>query len=175
MGAKERGKPLPDALTAFPFNMSSYGCFATDLKFSERSKVRLGGEDKNKRYITDGRNNETIKRNGGLKGYIFISNAHAPGNFIPKFTRLAKKFRSLKISYIEVPHLMAIYNHYKDYEDIILSNSSVKEIFLKLMDTLLFVKKPKKHAVIVDIDELNTLIKEAVEKYGEVTTPRVTS
>lgn len=173
LGARSRGKALPDGISAFPLHQIKLGCFILDTKFSESGRVALGTKKKNKKYILDGRKNSTIKKNGGVKGFIFISNAPAPTTFKTTFDKLTKEVKGVKISYLSAQHLLMIYEHFKEYEEQINNNSQIKGIFLEKMKLLLFVKPPKTYANIVSDTYVEKLLEEANTEYTPLITPHV--
>lgn len=173
LGANKRGSAFPDGITALPLANTKYGCFVWDTKFCETTKVALGKDSKNARYIKDGKKNRTIKDNGGLKGFTFISNIQPPKNFIPKYRKLAKSSGRIKISFIQSDHLTTIFNHFKDNESAINNNSKVKQVFYDSIKKLLFSSAGKKSSFVLDSAELNNILDKNVKEYKNLSTRRL--
>lgn len=167
LGANKRGKEFPDGITALPLTTLKNGCFVWDTKFSETGRIVFGSESKNRKYIEDGKKNKTIISNGGLKGFMFISNANPPVHFSSKFGRLVIK-RKIKISIIKTTEIAKIYNHFKDYETDINNNSRVKEVFIESMKKLLFKTTKATKAFVLKEQVINNLTSKNLEKYQEL-------
>lgn len=173
LGANKRGSAFPDGITAFPLANMKYGCFVWDSKFYLSAKAALGKEEKNSRYIKDGKKNLTIKDNGGLRGFVFISNTQAPANFIPKYKKLSKNSGRVKISFLESKHLSIIFNHFKDNEQLINVNSKIKQVFFESIKKLLFSTAGKKRSSVPDSTQLDSILNENVRNYSLLRTKRV--
>ena len=173
LGANKRGRAFPDGITAMPLTNTKYGCFVWDTKFCETTKIALGKDSKNAAYIKDGKKNQTIKDNGGLKGFIFISNVQPPKNFVSKYKKLARSSGRIKISFIRSEHIKSIFNHFKDNESAINSNAKIKQVFFDSMKKLLFSTAGKKKSYILDIAELNRQLSDNVREYNLLSTKRV--
>ncbi len=167
LGARTRGKALPDGLTAFPISYEKNGCFIWDSKYSEGRTPSLGKDAKNKRYIHDAGINPTVKENGGIKGFAFISNKHAPAQFVKKYKKLVQKKR-VKITYIEAGHLLALFKHYKKYERSINGNYQIKDAFVNSMKQLLFNTAGNNKAFVLDAQALANLLKLATQEYKKI-------
>lgn len=151
LGAKYRGASLPDGLTAFPMLGTNHGCFIWDGKFSEGANLVMGGFLKNKKYIEDARKNQSLKDNGGLKGFLFISNNLFPPSFVNKYKPLTKG-KKIKISFIRAIQFQKIAQHYMKYEKIILNNSNARLQFIESMSDLFFnTAKGRKCEIISDV------------------------
>lgn len=173
LGANKRGRAFPDGITAMPLTNTKCGCFVWDTKFCETAKVALGKDTKNALYIKDGKKNQTIKDNGGLKGFIFISNVQAPKNFVYKYRKLAKNSGRIKISFVRSEHIKSIFDHFKDHETSINSNSKIKQVFFDSIKKLLFSTAGKKNSYVVDTTELNRMLSNNVREYNLLSTKRV--
>lgn len=173
LGANKRGSAFPDGITAMPLTNTKYGCFVWDTKFCETARVALGKDIKNTRYIKDGKKNQTVKDNGGLKGFIFISNVQAPKNFVSKYRKLAKNSGRIKISFVRAEHIKTIFNHFKDYEAPINSNSKVKIVFFDSIKKLLFSTAGKRNSFVLDQIELDSLLNDNANRYTQVSTHKL--
>lgn len=172
LGANKRGSAFPDGITAFPLTQNKNGCFIWDTKFCETARIVFGSLNKNAKYIKDGKKNPTIISNGGLKGFVFISNTNAPTNFTSKFNKIAKG-KILKIAFLTSRQIAEIYKHFKDNEQDINQNNKVKEIFLDAMKSLLFKAKRKRKAFVLTDLEVTNLFGNNEQKYVGVKTPQV--
>ena len=167
LGARRRGEALPDGITAFPITGSSEGCFVWDSKFFESPRVTLGEKEKNEKYIKCAKTDRSIIDNGGLKGFVFVSNRNAPGNFLKEFQKLTKK-RRIKISFIQANHLASIFNHYKKYENRINNNLMIKKIFIESMDEIFFKTKKGKKSFILQDSNLDAILLSDEVKYKAI-------
>lgn len=150
LGAKHRGSSLPDGFTAFPMLTTTKGCFIWDGKFSEGKALVMGKFSKNKTYIDDAKANQSIKKNGGLKGFVFISNNIFPASFTKKYLPLTKN-RNIKISFIRAIQFKKITEHYQNHEKLILNNSKARLQFSNSMVNLFFTTtKGRKCEIISD-------------------------
>lgn len=172
LGANKRGSAFPDGITAFPLTQGKNGCFIWDTKFCETGRIVFGSLDKNAKYVKDGKKNSTIVDNGGLKGFMFISNTSAPNNFSSKFNKIAKG-KVLKISFLTSKQIAEIYKHFKDNEQDISQNSRIKELFLNSMKALLFTTKKKKKAFVLSDLEINNKLLNNEQGYLNMKTPQV--
>jgi len=152
LGAKHRGSSVPDGFTAFPMLQTSKGCFIWDGKFSEGRALVMGNYNKNKTYIDAAKKNQTIKDNGGLRGFLFISNNTFPVKFSKKYLPLTKK-RRLKISFLRSPQLKMITEHYQVNEKLIMRNSKARDQFTNSLEYLFFsTSGGRKCEIIPDAD-----------------------
>lgn len=144
LGANSRGKKLPDGFTAFPLHNKKQGCFVWDAKFGEGKTLQMGKFVKNKVYIDEAKKNKSIRANGGLKAFIFISNKQFPMSFLKKYEALTKGSR-IKINFLRSSQLESITRHFRRFEKLINSNENAKTQFLDSMITLFFIisKGPK--------------------------------
>lgn len=150
LGAKHRGVSVPDGFTAFPMLETNKGCFIWDGKFSEGKTLVMGNFTKNKRYIDDAKANQSIKDNGGLRGFVFISNNTFPPSFTKKYLSLTKK-RKLKVSFIRAAQFQKITEHYRQNEKLILNNSKARTQFSNSMIDLFFnAAKGRKCEIVSD-------------------------
>ena len=150
LGAKYRGTSVPDGFTAFPMLESKKGCFIWDGKFSEGKTLVMGQFAKNRRYIDEAKSNKSIKENGGLKGFLFISNNIFPASFLKKYKPLTKN-RKIKIAFIRAGQLQKIVEHYMSHEALILNNSKARNQFINSMMYLFFnTSKNRKCEIIAD-------------------------
>lgn len=172
LGANKRGSALPDGVTAFPLTLQKNGCFIWDTKYCETGRIVFGSIQKNKKYVTDGKTNPTIIDNGGLKGFVFISNSNPPNNFSSKFNSVVKG-RKLKILFMKSDQVVSIYKHFRDNEQDIHQNSQIKEIFIDSMKSLLFKTKRNKKSFVVSDSELNNLLLDVESKYLAVKTQQL--
>ncbi|MDO8270042.1 MAG: hypothetical protein Q7T54_05245, partial [Candidatus Levybacteria bacterium] len=174
LGANKRGSAFPDGITAFPLTQDKNGCFIWDTKFCETGRIVFGSIDKNAKYVKDGKTNTTIVGNGGLKGFIFISNTDAPNSFSSKFNKIAKG-KVLKVSFLTSKQIVDIYKHFKDNEQDISQNSRIKMLFLDSMKSLLFKAKKRKKAFVITDLKITSLLLSNDQKYLSVKTPQVRS
>ncbi len=152
LGAKHRGASVPDGFTAFPMLETNKGCFIWDGKFSEGKTLVMGKFSKNKTYIDDAKSNQSIKDNGGLKGFVFISNNQFPPSFVTKYLTLTKK-RKLKLCFIRAIQFQKITEHYRQHETMILRNLRARNQFIDSMVDLFFsTSKGRKCEIISDVD-----------------------
>ena len=150
LGAKHRGKSLPDGFTAFPMLDKNKGCFIWDGKFSEGKTLVMGKFGKNVTYIKEAKDNKSIKDNGGLKGFVFISNNIFPPLFEKKYIPLTKN-RRLKVSFIRASQFQRITKHFRKNEKLILNNIKAKTQFINSMIDLFFTtSKGRKCEIITD-------------------------
>lgn len=169
LGANKRGSAFPDGVTAFPLTKAKNGCFIWDTKFCLSNRIAFGSIEKNAKYVKDGKNNITIKDNGGLKGFVFISNSENSTGFQSKFNNVGKG-KILKISFLNAKAVVSIFKHHKDHEQDILQNSKIREIFLDTMKGLFFKAKRRKKAFVISNDYVTNLLLKAEEKYLVVKT-----
>lgn len=173
LGAKRRGEPLPDSLSAFPIEDRNRGCFISDAKFSLGTAPNIGNKDKNKKYITIGKNNSSITDNGGLKGFIFVGNKPAPSNFISKISKVIGR-KAIKIGYLKNSHILQIYSHLKHWENEIEMDRRKRDIFLNSMEliflTTVSLKRVDKIIIWTD-EEINTILDNAVIAYRALGSP----
>lgn len=131
LGAAKRGKKLPDGITAFPITGTSRGCFIWDSKLAiSTSKPQLGDNEKNLKYIKDGRKNSTIRVNGGLKGFVFITNGNMPDNFSKRWKKDNRKLVGIKLSFIKTRVVVEMLDHYRANESLILRDNNIRKLFL---------------------------------------------
>lgn len=166
LGAKERGKPMPDGISAFPLTEATRGCLLWDSKFSQ-GKPNLGKSEKNQRYISAAKRNDTVKAHGGLGSFIFVGNQDPPAGF-KKGSRYRKlgTLRKPKIVYIKASSLLLLYRHYRQYEQQILSHGSCQEIFLNLVKRLLFSTAGGQKVFVIDEARLNELLADNAAQYA---------
>lgn len=157
LGAKYRGSSLPDGFTAFPMLESNQGCFIWDGKFSEGRKLVMGKFSKNNVYIKDAKANKTIKANGGLKGFVFISNNTFPVSFVRKYLPLTRK-KVLKVSFLRALQLHKIVEHYMHNERLILNNIRARRQFVDSMSHLFFSTAKGRKCEIFSDDIVDQLI-----------------
>lgn len=172
LGARTRGKPFPDGISALPLTEKANGCFLWDTKFSETGRVVLGKDGKNDNYLKQGRKNPTIKDNGGLKGFVFVSNKTAPNNFLKKFRKLIGR-RRLKVTYLSSDQIFKLYRHYKDFENDINNNRRVQEVFVDSMRGLFFSTAGNNKAFVVKDGFLEELLDKNKAKYQKLALSRV--
>lgn len=177
LGARTRGSALPDGMTALPVTGSKNGCFLWDAKYGKGQKVRLGKDDKNLLYIREGRKNESLKSNGHLKAMLFISNTAGPQNFESKYKKLLKRRRigKFKIVFLTSKQLLILYEHYRKYEDLILSNQAIQDKFVKSLKGLLFSTIGGKTAVKITDSEVTALVTSNEADFARLQVPRVRS
>lgn len=156
LGASHRGVSLPDGMTAFPMLNTSKGCFIWDSKFSEGSNLAMGNFAKNKKYINDAKSNKSIRTNGGLKGFVFVSNNTFPKHFITKYKPLVKN-RRLKVSFLRASHLEKIAKHYRQHERLISNNTDAKNKFIDSMVDLLYTTKNDRRCEIISDAQIDNL------------------
>jgi hypothetical protein len=157
LGASHRGISLPDGFAAFPILQSKNGCFIWDTKFSEGKAAVMGEFTKNKRYIEEASKNSSIKINGGLKGFVFISNKSFPENFKKKYLALTKH-RRIKVTFLRSHQLKMIVQHYWSYERLILNVLEARNQFTATMVKLFFNTAKKRKCEIVDDKFIQFLI-----------------
>jgi hypothetical protein len=157
LGAKHRGSSLPDGFTSFPMLGIKHGCFIWDTKFSEGKKLVMGNFTKNNHYINEAKNNKSIKINGGLKAFIFISNNEFPLTFPKKYISLTKK-RKIKVLFLQSQLLKQITEHYLENEKIIMNNSRARNQFIQSMKNLFFVTAKNRKCEIISSSFVETLI-----------------
>jgi len=164
LGARTRGQALPDGMAAFPMTDTKSGCFIWDSKFYESKKVKLGDDEKNNKYIFYARGNKSISMNGGLKGFVFISNKNAPKHFITKYRKFVGK-RRIKVSFIKAKHLYLIFKHYKNYENKINTDIKVKQIFIDSMSQIFFNFSGENKSFVLQDKYLNSILANNIKKY----------
>jgi hypothetical protein len=162
LGAKYRGVSVPDGFTAFPMLQTTSGCFIWDGKFSEGKNLVMGNFTKNHKYISDARKNQSLKHNGGLKGFVFISNNNFPKSYESKYSKLTKG-KQLKLSFIRAVQFQKITDHYLQNEVFINRNLRARNQFISSMTDLFFSRtKHKKCEIILDADIDKTIANDAV-------------
>ncbi len=168
LGAKTRGKAVPDGITAFPILGKKQGCFIWDAKYGKGQKVQLGGDDKNKRYIIEGRVNKSIKENGFLKALIFISNKKNPQNFENKYQKFLRKNKigKFKIVFLKSKQLVDIFDHFRSNEADILNNQHIQEIFVNSIKNLFFSTKNNRPAEVVSDSKLKKILNLNCDSYN---------
>lgn len=157
LGAKYRGKKVPDGLTAFPILSTNNGCFIWDGKFSEGKRPVMGNYAKNKTYIEAGKMNPTLKANGGLLGFVFISNRAFPVSIEKKYSKLPGK-RQLKVSFLTAEQLQTIGSHFREHEKLISNNAQAKQKFIDSMVTLFFSISNGKKVNVITSSKIDTLL-----------------
>jgi hypothetical protein len=157
LGANYRGKKLPDGFTAFPLQNKKQGCFVWDGKFGEGRTLQMGAFAKNKVYIDEAKKNKSIRENGGLKAFVFISNKKFPKSFLKKYEPLTKG-SNIKINFIKSEQLQSITNHFRRNEKLIYNNENAKTLFLDSMATLFFKVKKGPKTEIIDDTALGALL-----------------
>lgn len=167
LGARERGKKLPDGLCALPIMDAKVGCFIWDTKFSERGRVSVGKVNKNKKYIEDAKKSQAVIDNGGIKGFVFISNQEAPRSFTKNGLNIVKQ-RRVKICFLRADHILKLYRHFKAHEEAINHNKDIKNIFVDSIKGILFNTAGGNKSFIVSDDYIEGILKENVVKYKKV-------
>ena len=157
LGAKYRGKKVPDGFTAFPLLSSGKGCFIWDGKFSEGRKPVMGNYSKNLVYIEAAKKNPTLKANGGLSGFVFIANKSFPNSFEKKYDKLAGR-RKIKITFLTADQLQKIGIHFRENERLIQNNLQAKEQFITSLATIFFDYINTKKVAIVDTKKIDDLL-----------------
>lgn len=157
LGAKNRGSSLPDGFTSFPMLGIKHGCFIWDTKFSEGKRLVMGNFTKNSHYINEAKNNKSIKINGGLKAFIFISNNEFPLTFPKKYITLTKK-RKIKVLFLQSQQLKQIAEHYLENEKVIMNNSKARNQFIQSMKNLFFVTAKNRKCEIVATSYVENLL-----------------
>ncbi len=173
LGARRRGASVPDSLSAFPIEDKNRGCFLSDSKFSQRINADFGGIDKNKKYVHDGRSNKSVKQNGGLKGFVFISNKPAPNNFFSKMARVVGR-KHIKVGFLKNSHLLSFYEHIKYWENEIEMDGRKKAIFLDSMELIFLTPKSLKVSdkiVAWTDDEIKSILDNNVSEYRKLGSP----
>lgn len=169
LGAKYRGVSLPDGFTAFPMIGDKNGCFIWDGKFSEGSKLVMGEFYKNRKYIEEAKANLSIKSNGGLKGFVFISNNTFPPSFPKKYISLTKK-RKLKVSFIRAIQFKKVSEHYMRHERLILNNQKARIEFIGSMVDLFFSTSKGRKCEIISDESIDAHISSNESYFATLTT-----
>ena len=172
LGANKRGSAFPDGITAFPLTKAKNGCFIWDTKFCQSNQITFGSTEKNAKYVKDGKSNVSIKDNGGLKGFAFISNSEDSTNFQSKFNKIGKG-KVLKISLWSAKLIVNLFRHYKDHEQDVLQNSKIREIFLDSMKNLFFKAERRKKAFVITDNCVNSVLLRAEQNYLAVKTKKL--
>lgn len=173
LGAKRRGEPLPDSLSAFPIEDRNRGCFISDAKFSLGAAPNIGKRDKNKKYITIGKNNSSITDNGGLKGFVFIGNKPAPSNFISKISKVIGR-KAIKVGYLKNSHILQIYSHLKHWENEMEMDRRKRDIFLNSMELIFLTTASLRRIdkiIIWTDEEINTILDNNITAYRALGSP----
>lgn len=157
LGAKYRGISVPDGFTAFPLHDNKNGCFIWDTKYGEGKKLHMGDFAKNHAYIAAAKKNSSIKINGGLKGFVFISNRPFPQKFTTKYLPLTKGSR-IKVSFLTANQLKKITEQFRKYEKLIGNNSNAKRIFMDAMEGIFFKITNGEKCVIIGDNYLDTIL-----------------
>jgi len=175
LGAKTRGKSLPDSLSAFPIEDKKRGCFISDVKFTQKNNPDIGPLDKNKKYLKDGKNNPSIKYNGGLRGFVFVSNKPAPNNFTNKMLKIIGR-KSIKGGYLTNSQILKIYNHLKHWENDFDIDRRKRNIFINSMEEIFLnlpsLKNKDKIKIWKDVEIKNILDNNCVT-YGKLSPTRL--
>lgn len=164
LGARKRGKALPDGVTAFPVTGTRNGCFVWDAKFSSTDRVVLGSHDKNRKYISEARANETVAANGGVKGFLFVGNKPAPKTFTGLSRQLVGNKR-IKLSYWEMKHLRTLFDHFRAHQTVINSNNDVRDVFVDAVKELLFKTAGRKRAFAMTDEFLDGVMTRSADEY----------
>lgn len=135
LGAKRRGQALPDSVSAFPIGEINRGCFISDVKFTENITANIGANDKNSKYIKDGKNNQSINNAGGLKGFVFVSNKAAPSNFASKMATVVGQ-KLIKVGFLTKGQILSVYRHFRLWEHELQMDQRKMELFLNSMDSI---------------------------------------
>jgi hypothetical protein len=167
LGAHYRGRSLPDGFTAFPMQDSKNGCFIWDSKYGEGKKLQMGKFIKNKDYIISAKKNKSIKDNGGLKGFVFISNQKFPKLFETRYVNLVKGSR-LKVTFLSAEQLRKITEHFRKYETRINNNEQAKTLFMKSMSEIFFNAKKGRKCEIIDDTFIDSLLKANAKSFNRL-------
>ncbi|MFA6064933.1 MAG: hypothetical protein WCW44_00095 [archaeon] len=132
LGSKKRGVSIPDG--AAHFKSISGMCFAWDCKYSggtakRRFDGKTEGPDKFSKYISDLRQNATIRALGGLKGFIIIANNPNEKNFKKVFQEVKKKSRGVNITLLTKDALLSLFEEYLQNESVMNSSPNGIEKF----------------------------------------------
>jgi len=172
LGASRRGTAVPDGISAIPIvSAQPFGCFLWDSKYAE-GNVSLGTVAKNQTYITAARRNETIRDNGGLGGFVFVSNRAAPTSFRSKYKRLGGP-RAPKVVFLRSGQLSRIYQHYQQQEDDFLHNEANRRRFIASMQNLFLDATGGNKIVAVADEQLDRLLGDNEATYVAARVPRV--
>ncbi len=175
LGAKTRGQSLPDSLSAFPIEDEKKGCFVADAKFTKKNSPDIGSIEKNEKYLTDGKKNTSIKLNGGLRGFLFISNKSAPSNFALKMQKIIGR-KIVKGGYLKSSQILEIYNHLKQWENDFNIDGRKKNLFIKALEeiflTLPSLKKNDRTKNWKDT-EIKKILDTCISAYRQLTSPRL--
>lgn len=173
LGAKRRGQRLPDSVSAFPIEDINRGCFISDVKFSLRVAPDIGTMDKNQQYVKDGKNNKSVSENGGLRGFIFVGNKPAPGNFKSKMLKVIGR-KSIKAGYLTNSHILSIFSHLKHWENELDMDRRKRDIFLNSMELIFLTLKSQRQedkVVIWTDDEIKQILDKNIADYRALGTP----
>jgi hypothetical protein len=159
LGAKHRGRSVPDGFTAFPLLGKKGGCFIWDTKYGEGKKVNMGKLDKNFTYIAAAKTNKSIIDNGGLKGFVFISNNKFPKQFEKKYLTLVKGTR-IKLTFLSAAQLKRIVDQYRKFEKLMNNNDQAKMLFMQAMEDVFFNVKGNRKSHIIEDRFLDPVLQE---------------
>ena len=157
LGAKYRGTSVPDGFTAFPLSGSRNGCFIWDAKYGEGRTLQMGNFGKNKTYIENAKKAKSIRDNGGLKGFVFISNKAFPKKFETKYRSLVRNSR-VKLTFLSASQLYKITEHFRKYESLISNNEDAKAVFMDSMRAIFFIVNKSQNPRIIQDREVSDLL-----------------
>lgn len=163
LGAKHRGSSVPDGFSSFPMLLKKHGCLIWDGKFSQGKGVVMGKPGKNKKYIDAAKKNKSIVANGGLKAFVFISNNAFPKKHETTYTKLVKGSR-IKLNFLEGKHLKLLSNHFARFEKVIQNNPSAKAIYVKMLQTLLYLQRGKIPIEVIETARVEKLVSDCQAK-----------
>lgn len=173
LGARKKGQKVADSASAFPLEDTLRGCFITDAKFTTKTYPSLGSVIKNKHYVISGQKDNLIKKNGGLRGFTFISNKPAPSVFQALMEHVIGR-KYIRGGYLRANQLLAIYEIFKINVTKIEANGKVKTAFYNLAEAVFLKKKNgafSDRVIVWSDEELNKLIEEFREEIKKITPP----
>lgn len=134
LGAKVSGEKLPDGAA----HLEKEGCIIWDCKLSFALKgANVGAYKKNKTYVEFVGKLPFIKKMGGLKSYIIITNNEQQGNYVKLFKKIKQHIKEFdKVNYILLNsrYLVRIYSELKKHKELITSDSSVAQKVSELIN-----------------------------------------
>lgn len=172
LGATQRGVPVPDGISAFPIlDAGASGCLLWDSKYSN-GNVRLGSLKKNQTYINAARRNDSIRQNGGLGGFVFVSNQEAPKTFEQRSKRLGG-VRKPKITFLTAKQLLTVVKHFREHEDDILNNIGCHRQFCSSMEALFVSTVGGRKAFAITDEDIKAVVDENTKAYQQAKTQRM--
>jgi hypothetical protein len=174
LGSTNPGKNVPDGITAVPLMDSKKGCFIWDAKYTDGDQMKTNDIKKDDLYIRLARKSVSIKKNGGLKAFFYVSNKDSAKGFKDKYLKRigSKHFRYIAL---KSSQLAKIYDHFQKHSGTFTSDPKTREAFSAAFADYFYAggrKKGQKALVVADA-EIDSLLLALEKQYASLKAPTI--